>query len=249
MKNLPVIEVVTETAHMSVTDLVTAATKVHTAGDPIAGAAPVTDANMLLAANKLQTLHNGTLTNPPTVLTDDVNTQINIVVTLYKKNANYIETVANDAAIAAGDVNAGTIVVIRCGYKVKHAKKATAKGFVATSTIANQVDVSTKAVAKSALYIRQFGITATKDIPPTVFEELIISREVNISISNLKSGTIIAFREAYILPIPRRKKTASTTTATAKTATTTSTARGRKALFSYGAEHYNYSGWIYVVVK
>ena len=157
--------------------------------------------------------------------------------------------VANDAAIAAGDVSAGTVVVIRCGFKLKHSKTPSSKGFKATSTTVNQVDVTTKAVGIDAIYIREYGITLTKDVPPTTFAELLISKRTGVSITNLKSGTILAIREASILPIPH-KKTSAITTATARTASTTAATKGQKVVFSDGAtSHYNYGNWIYVVVK
>jgi hypothetical protein len=249
MENLKVIEVVTETDKMSVPELIEAATLVKTTGDAIAGGAPVTDLVLHGAANTLQTLYNGSLASPPTVLKKAVTTQFNIVKTMYNKNAGYMKGVANDAAIAAGDVGAGTVVVIRCGFKLKHDRTPTTKGFKATSTIVNQVDITTKSVGVGAIYIREYGITLTKDVPPTMFAELLISKRIGVSITNIKSGTIIAIREASILPIPR-KKASTSTSATARSASTTAATKGEKVVFSDGAtSHYNYGNWIYVVVK
>ncbi len=249
MENLKVIQVVTGTSKMSPTDLVTAALLVKTTGDPIAVAPPVTDIVIHGAANTLQNLFNGTQANPPTVLTSAVTTQFNIVATMYKKIGSYLKNVSNDAAIAAGDVSAGTVVVQRCGYKVKSAKKPSSKGFKGTSTTSNQIDISTKSAGVNAIYVRQYGVTPTKDVPPTIMAELLISKHADISITNLKSGNIIAFREAYILPIPRKKKTGLALPATARGATTTASSTGHKIVFSDAAEHYNYGNWIYVVVK
>ena len=255
MNNLKVIEVVTGTGKMSAIELVTAAELVKTAGDPIAVAPPVTDTVIHAAANTLQTLYNGTQTKPPTVLESTVQTQFNVVATMYRKNGSYLKIVANDAAIAAGDVNVGIAVVQRCGYKVKGDKAPTTKTFKGNSTVSNQVDVDTKSPGAGTIYVRQYGVTATKDVPPTGVAELLISKKGSISITNLKSGNIIAVREAYILSVPRKHKrgTRGTTgvipSASGRNATTTASSTGNKIVFSDAAEHYNFGNWIYVVVK
>lgn len=55
--------------------------------------------------------------------------QVNIFVFGYNKNAAYIQGVARDAAIAAGDVNVGINIVLKAGYRLKNAKSATESGF------------------------------------------------------------------------------------------------------------------------
>jgi len=258
-KNMPTIKVLIETTHLSPTLLIKAAKKVKTTGDSVAGAAPVTDAQMLVAINNLQTAYDGTQTKPATVLEKAVNIVFNTLATMYKKNGRYLETVSNDAAIADGDINAGTIVVIRCGYALKAEAVKAPKTFKATSTIEGEIDTTTKSAGVGATYIRQYGKTPVKHTPPIATElearELLIGHHVKQSLINLKSGDIYAFREATIVP-PHKKKTGGSTTgttttmATAKTSTPTATTGGHTDVFSEGAtSHYIWSGWIYVTVK
>jgi len=103
MKNLAIIEVVAETSNLSALELIKAATKVHTAGDAVAVAPPFTDAQIATAIGKLQTAYNGTQTSPPTVLHAAVDIVFNSLAAMYKANGGYLKTVANAAAVAAGD--------------------------------------------------------------------------------------------------------------------------------------------------
>ena len=160
-----------------------------------------------------------------------------------------MQGVANDAAIAAGDVNAGILVATRCGFKIKKEKTINPRQFKAKPGI-GCADISTKAVGKRVTYIRQYG-QAAKGTPPatTVLEELLISLEADIHVNNLKSMGCYAFREAYVLPTKRAKKpSTSTTTVIAKMATPTIATTSKKVTFTDGAEHYNFGDWIYVVI-
>jgi hypothetical protein len=258
--NMPTIKVLIETTHLNPIQLIKAAKKVHTTGDTVAGGAPVTDAVMLPAINDLQTKYDGTQTKPPTVLEKAVSIAFNKLATMYKKNGRYLETVSNDEAQTAGDINAGTIVVIRCGYALKAAKAAINKLFKATSTIEGEIDVTTKSPGVGATIIRQYGKIPVKHTPPTATElaarELLIGHHVKQSLINLKSGDIYAFREATLVP-PHKKKTGGggtttgiTTSSTERAATPTATTGGHTDVFSEGAtSHYIWSGWIYVTVK
>ncbi|HEX7415015.1 MAG TPA: hypothetical protein VF411_13305 [Bacteroidia bacterium] len=257
--NMPTIKVIIETTHLNPTDLIKAAKKVKTTGDAVAGGAPVTDAVMLAAINSLQTKYDGTQTKPPTVLEKDVNIAFNKLATMYKKNGRYLETVVNDEAIAEGDVSAGTVVVIRCGYALKAEAAKTPKTFKGDSKIEGEIDVTTKGAGQGATYIRQYGKTLVKHTPPTAAElaqrELLIGHHIKQSLINLKSGDMYAFREASIVP-PHKKKTGTTTGASILTpaatqrATSTATTGGHTDVFSEGAtSHYSWTGWIYVTVK
>src|ERR1039458_6776848 len=143
-KNMPTIHVLITTTHLNPTDLIKAAKKVKTTGDAVAGGAPVTDAQMLTAINDLQAKYDGTQTKPPTVLENAVTTSFNKLATMYKKNGRYLETVANDEAILQGDLSAGTIVVIRCGYALKAEAVKTPKTFKGDSKIEGEIDITTK---------------------------------------------------------------------------------------------------------
>ncbi|MGD0710913.1 MAG: hypothetical protein ABR968_06995 [Bacteroidales bacterium] len=248
-RNIPVIELALEISKMTPLQLASAGNIVKTAGDPLAGSPPVTDAVTHAQAGTLETTYNGTQTKPPTTTSAQVKVAFKTLATTYKKVAAYVLGVANDAAITAGDVNAGIEVATRCGFRVKKAKAPFNRHFKATPGI-GCCDITTKAVAKRAVYVRQYGPTTAKGVPPSILEELLISTEADIHISNLKSAGIYAFREAYVLPLKRPKKTSSTTVtiATAKTTTPTVATTSKKVTFNDGAEHYTFGDWIYVVI-
>lgn len=249
MKNLPKIQVLEVSIATPTGDLINDALLIKTAGDPAASASPVSDTVLHGQANTLQTMYTGFKTSPPTYTSGQVTTQKKIVVISYNKVARYLEAVANDVAIAAGDVTAGNSVVTRCGAKLKKKGIRQPKTFKASSTIAGEVDIDTKAVAPRATYIREYGTTTAKEIPPTVTEPPIITMETAAVITNLTSRTIIAIREASILPIPRKKKTTITPGIAKKSATVTPATKTHKAIFTHGTVHYTFGDWIYVVVK
>jgi hypothetical protein len=151
--------------------------------------------------------------------------------------------------VAAGDVTAGIQVVIRCGYKVKKTAVPAPRHFKVTQKGIGAVEITTKAVGKSASYIRVYGTTPTKGVPPTTIAEVLVSIEADIFVNNLKSGTIYAFREASILPTKRTTPNILTPSLAKKTATPTIATTTHKVTFGDGAEHYSWSDWVYVIVQ
>jgi hypothetical protein len=249
MKNLPKIQVIELTARASTSNVINSALLIKTTGDPLAGSPPVTDVVLHGKANSLQTIYLGSKASPPTYTSGEVTTQQNIVITAYNKIVDYIKGVANDAAIDAGDVTAGMDVVTRCGVKLRKKGVRATKSFSAVSKTPGSIDITSKAVAPRAGYIRQYGITTAKGIVPTVLSDNLYSLEVDVHIDNLESGKIYGFREASILPVSRKKKASSTITEAAKAATQTHTNKAHKVTFSDGAAHYIYSDWIYIVIQ
>jgi len=255
MKNLGKIQVLEVSAETPTETLINDALLIHTTGDAVAGGAPVTDTVLQTAANKLQTTYTGFHASPPTYTSAQVTTQKNIVVALYNQNVGYMKGVANIAAVTAGDTSAGTAVVTRCGFKLKKKGVRGNKTFSGSSTIAGEIDITTPSAGKRATYIRQYGVTATKDVPPAIPNpDFLVSQTAAASITNLKSGSIIAIREATIVPVPRKKKTGtgsstSTPPATARASTPNKSTNTQKAVFTDGAVHYIFGNWIYVTVK
>ena len=111
------------------------------------------------------------------------------------------------------------------------------------------VVITTKSVAPKAGYIRQYGPTTGKNIPPATPDEDIYSLGVSVYINNLRSGTMYGFREASILPISRATTNVTPTTEVKKIATPTVATKTHKASFTDGAEHYNWSPWTYLGVQ
>jgi hypothetical protein len=247
-KNLPKIVVTLDEKNMTTLELISAAQRVKTAGDPAAGSSPVTDTIIHGQVTTLETMYNNSKLIPPTATSSQVSQQRNIVETSYKKIGLYVQGAANDAAIAAGDVAAGEAVVRRCGFKLKKQSIKLPRNFRVIPLGAGSVEISTKAVGDRAGYIRQYGTTTAKGVPPPVVSEPVFSLEADIHIDGLKSGCIYGFREASILPVKRSKKTPSAVSATQRSATPTLTTKAHKATFSDGASHYIWSDWIYVVI-
>ncbi|MHB8259376.1 MAG: hypothetical protein ACYDCN_04655 [Bacteroidia bacterium] len=246
-KNLPVIEVVSLVVHGDSLGLIKAIRKSKTDGDPLAGGDPITDVVLNASADALQIVYNGTQTKPATTLVKDVGTQFNKTNELYKERCAFLKGVANRAAIAAGDVNAGLAVVVRCGHKAKKVKATAVKEFTVTSTIAGQIDVTTVSGGLNTTYIRQYGFPSRKDIAPTATQmaELIIGRTVKVSINGFKDGVIVAMREARLLVPHKKKPTSGTIPNTQRMATPTVVTKAHTPLFTDGVEHYSFGPWKY----
>ncbi|MHB8260071.1 MAG: hypothetical protein ACYDCN_08175 [Bacteroidia bacterium] len=240
MNNLQIIEVVTETSHMQPLDLIKAAKKNNMSSSPLLAGAPVSDAQMLVLITDLQTKYDKTQLKPPTEIKANVDKSFNKLATAYKKNGDFVKGVANDEAIAEGDVNAGLAIVSGAGYKAKKVKESVAKGFKGDSTIAGQADITTKAVPHAFAYIRQIGYGADKHTPPTDSElathTLLISPTTGVSKKGCTSGKFLWVREAYQLHVPKKKKGGGrsivTTNSTQRAATPATTSSVHTTVFS-----------------
>jgi hypothetical protein len=248
VKNLPMITVLLASKKTSTSTLIKDCNLQKTAGDPLVVAPPVNDTTMKSEAATLQTIYNESESPLPTASKLQVTTQRNICIAAYNQNAGYIQGIARAAAVAAGDVTAGIQVVIRCGYKVKKASVPAPRHFKVTPKGVGGVDIVTKAVGKRASYIREYGITPTKGVPPTTIAEILVSLEADIFVNNLKSGSIYGFREASVLPTKRTTPNVVNPSLAKKTATPTVATTSHKVTFTDGAEHYTWSDWVYVIV-
>jgi hypothetical protein len=249
VKNLPLIVVLLAKKTWSTLTLCDDAQHIHTSGNPLTNTPPVTDAALHQQATVTLNTYDAYKAVPPTATKSQVTTQKNILINMFNKVALYVQSVARDAAIAAGDVTAGITVVSGVGFKIKKAAVKATKFFRVVSKIVGTVDISTKAVALKAGYIRQYGPTTAKGVPPTTLSETVFSLESSVHINNLKSGTIYGFREAIILPVKKIPVNPGTVIATGKTVKATAIFSGHKAIFTEGvATHYVWSEWVYVVV-
>jgi hypothetical protein len=249
VKNLPLITVLMATKKTSTTALIKMCNLQKTLGDPLVVAPPVSDTTIKSQAATLETLNNESETNPPTATKLQVTTQRNICINSYNQNAAYIQGIARNAAISSGDVSVGEQVVNRCNYKYKKTKAATTRAFKVTNVGVGAVQITTKAVAVKAGYIRQYGPTTAKGVPPAVIAEDLYTLEVNVYLSNLKSGTMYAFREATILPLSRATTSSTPTTVVKKVATPIVATKSHKVSFTDGTEHYSWSNWFYLGVE
>jgi hypothetical protein len=249
IKNMPLLGVRLASKRWNTLVLADNAQQIHTNGDPLATAPPVTDAVLHTAASTLMTYYDGYKATPQTASKSQVTQQRNIVINMYNKDALYIQSVSRDAAIAAGDISNGVAVVTRCGFKIKKPSPKPPKYFKVVSNSPGSVDITSRAVAKDAGYIREYGIVSAKDLVPENTEYPVFSLEVSIHIDNLESGKIYAFREAKIVRSRRRSASSATENSVLDTATSNITIGACKAAFTHGALHYVWSDWVYVVIS
>jgi hypothetical protein len=249
LKNLSLITVLTISIKDPTLDVIHEGFMQKTTGNALLPAMPVNDTNMNTQVTALHTTYNAFKAVPPTMTEAQVSSKKLAVVTSYNQNAGYIQGVARSAANAAGDVNVGIQLVLGSGYKIKKSKEATARGFNVTNAGAGAVDITTKAVNHHAGYIRQYGATTDKGVPPATTEEMIFSLEVATHINNLKSKTVYGFREASILPVKHASDSGTLTTASEKKATPTAATKAHKSIFTSGVtSHYVWSEWVYIVI-
>ena len=192
IKNLPLIVVLLAKKTWSTLTLCDDAQHIHTSANPLTNTPPVTDAALHSQATVTMNTYDAYKAVPPTATKSQVTTQRNILINMFNKVALYVQSVARDAAIAAGDVTAGVTVVGGVGFKIKKAAHKPPKYFKVVSKSIGTADVTSKAVAKNAGYIREYGITTTRGVPPTTLANPVVTLEVDIHIKNLKSGSIYA---------------------------------------------------------
>ncbi len=249
IKNLPFIVVLLAKKTWSTLTLCDDAQHIHASSNPLTNTSPVTDAALHQQATVTLNTYDAYKAVPPTATKSQVTTQKNILINMFNKVALYVQSVARDAAIAAGDVTAGVTVVNGVGFKIKKPAVKPPKIFKVVSKIVGSVDVTTKVVNSRASYIRVYGSTPTKGVPPTTLSEPVISLETKVHIDNLKSGTIYGFREAIVLPLKRNPVNPDAVLTTGKTVKETASFKGNNAYFTEGVtSHYVWSEWIYVVV-
>jgi hypothetical protein len=222
----------------------------NTSGNPLLAGIFVSDTAMHALGTDLLTEETKFKAKPPTSTKALVNSKALLLCTAYNKNAAYIQGVARDLVISSGDINQGINLILNAGYFYKQAKSPTKSGFDVDNEGSGKVKVNTIAVAPHAGYIRQYGITATKGVPPDQCSELLFSLEVDVILAGLTSGTILAIREASILPAGSSANSGSNSTNVEKLATQTTVGKAHHPIFNHGAtSHYQWSEWLYIVVS
>jgi hypothetical protein len=249
LKNISLITVLTLSTRNSTMTIVERGNLQHTAGNAALPAMPTNDTAMAALVGPLLTTYNSFKAVPPLTTSAQVTSKKTAVVTAYNQNAGYIQGIARAEAIAAGDVNVGIQLVNASGYKLKKTKSPSTRVFKVTNAGIGAVEITSKAVATRAGYIRQYGPTTAKNVPPVVIAEDLYSLEVSIYLNNLKSGTMYGFREASILPVTRSTVNTLPISAVKKIATPTIATKSHKVSFSDGAEHYSWCPWQYLGIQ
>ncbi|MEI6853300.1 MAG: hypothetical protein WCL06_10670 [Bacteroidota bacterium] len=202
--------------------------------------------------NALQVLVTKYKATPPQATKAEVDLGVNKLVDAYDQNAGEIQAIARSKARAAGDVNAGILIVQNAGYLLKSPKSAVENTFMVQADGPGAVKVKTKSVAKRAVYIREGGKTSGKEVVPLKAELMpwFISTENDIRVENLESGAWYAFREAYIVPVSRKTNSPTPETNVEKKVTPTQVTKAHKRTFqAENDSNYNFGPWNWVVVQ
>src|SRR5437016_1742914 len=176
--NLPKIVVITDLSPLDTPDMITEAGAIKLTGDPDATAPPVADTAVHTEAANLQIIHNKRQLKPPTATAKEEQLQRDKVVAMYKKDARYVQDVANDVAEAAGDINAGIIVVQRIGVKLKKIGKVHSRHFEVIASGPGWVTLRVKSVGLKAAYIFRYGTSDKRGNPPVILGHPVINLEV-----------------------------------------------------------------------
>jgi len=189
---------------------------------------------------------------PPTSTKALVNSKNILICTAYNANAAFIQAAGRAKAIATGDINLGVNLVTTAGYYLKDPKSPTNKEFSVEPIGGGSVWIRTKAVARQAGYIRQWGPAEALNIPPTKMMETLFGIETEAVLQNLKIAGIYGMREAKILPISRKAASGTETSNVEESATPVAVTKAHKRIFGMadGIENsnYEYGDWIYFVV-
>jgi hypothetical protein len=248
MKNMPLLVVLGMRSNIKTLKLINLCNLQKTSTETFAADMPVDDSDMHAQASVVDNTNINYGSVPPTAMHEEVILERNKAIAMYNKNASFIQGLARDAATNAGDISVGIDLAQRCGFRIKNVGIKPPRHFKANPGV-ECVDISTKSMGDRAGYIRQYGKTPAKGVPPTVFEDPVFSLEADIHIKNLASGSIYGFREAIILPVGRSsKKPPYADNENTKRASISAATSTHKAVYVNGAEHYIWSDWIYVVV-
>ncbi len=246
MKNLPIIVVSLEVKDMDVPTLITTAKGVKTTGDPDVVNPPVTDVEITAQAEDLSKCHAKRQTDQSESLTREENELASKVRRSYSRVGRYVEDIANEVAIEAGDVNVGEAVVLRCGFKLKKKPDLHPRGFEVVKQGKGFTHLRVKAVGKKAGYAWRYGITNEAGQVPEQMLPILFTLECEVIVNGQKSGAMYAFQFASILPVSHTNKTKAALTANTKDSTLTTATKTKKATFTAGADPLSWSDFIYV---
>ncbi|MBI3502317.1 MAG: hypothetical protein HY063_11035 [Bacteroidetes bacterium] len=222
---------------------------VHFTGDPDATAPPVSDGTLQAKATSLLTDYGTWLKTKDPALEKQIKRKRNDLILQLDKDADYLQGVARDVAVAAGDVTAGEAVVIRIGFTLKKRTGGKKPDFGVIASGPNFVQLHSKKAKKgNEGHMWRYGITTAKGTPPP--QPGLITHftlETDVILHDLPSNTVIGIQHTSVLPVSHTKKTSAKTS---KTATATPLSKAKHPLFSHtNPDPYNWTDFIYVVIQ
>jgi len=198
--NLPKIVVAANVDEMTTLELCDAANAVKFTGDADCTAPPRTDVLLKGDATALFNLHSSREIAKDKSITQTEKEMVAKLKRWYAKCARYVQEVANDVAIAHGDIAAGHAVVFRTGFKLKSIAVMPPRQFEVIDSGPGWVKLRCKSIAKKAGYIWRYGVAPQRNVRPEEFSKDKTTLECIVTISNLKSGRIYGFAVAGVLP-------------------------------------------------
>ncbi|MBI3500168.1 MAG: hypothetical protein HY063_00075 [Bacteroidetes bacterium] len=214
-------------------------------------APPVSDGTLQAKATSLLTDYGTWLKTKDPALEKQIKRKRNDLILQLDKDADYLQGVARDVAVAAGDVTAGEAVVIRIGFTLKKKSPSHPRDFEFLKAEKGSFHVRVKSASKGrSTYVYEYGITTDEDVMPAKWEKPVSLPVTELIVSGLKAGTIIGVRYTVVLPPSHTKKTAAKMSATTdKNATILTTNKAKKVTVTHGTELYNFSEILYIAIQ
>lgn len=173
--------------------------------DPLATSPAVNDATIYADADAMLATHNNRQTHPSKDQTSNENLERQTLLLALDKNAAYLEGVANDAALAAGNAEAGKAVITRIGFFVA-GKRGGKKHFGIVKTGPGWAEAREPKTVKGVEgHMWRYGTTTAKNVAPTVTKDR-FTFEADVFFNNIASGSVFAYSHAPVLPVPKKKK-------------------------------------------
>ncbi len=219
----------------------------HTAGDPVVINPPVSDVDSKIQAGDIITISGKRVTDRSTNLTKEERVLVNKGKRTLKKNGLYIQGIANDVAVAAGDINAGIAVVERCGFKVKGKPSVHPRGFEIVAFGPGWIHIRVKSAGRDGSYIWKIGITDEKGVIPEKFISEFYTRECEIIITGLQPKVIYAVVEATVMPVPKKNTKTKAPNLETQDGSLQQSAGISKPSYAIGSDPYNWSDPIFQV--
>jgi hypothetical protein len=251
-KNLPKIKVSRKYKKFNDTALFSFATGTKFTGSTLAPAPPYADSVIYGYANAMQTTHSGRQINAAKLATTTEKSERNILLAALDENANYAESMANKAAVAAGDVNTGYTLISALGFQV--AGKSSAKriiGFV-NAGIGWAHAHEAKTVKGYEGHIWEGGPTSVKGVPSTNVKYW-FTLESDIIFSDIPSGTVFAYRHASVIPFGHKTSATGSSIISnlvvTKLATLLTVSKGKHPVVDItNVNIYTFGEWRYIII-
>jgi hypothetical protein len=249
MEKIAKIVVSVETDKMDVPTLITTAKGIKTTGDADVVDPPFTDAQLQTQAGDLADTHSKRQTNQSKSLTRQEEEQAETLKTSVSWVGRYVQQIANKVAKDTGSVPMGEAVVERCGFKLKKKAEKAPRGFEVVDSGPGWTRLRAKSVGKRGGYLWRFGKTTQKGVMPSGPLTTFFTLECDVIIYGEESGAIMGYQMASILPIGQKNTSGSSVSGSTEDSSMVLSAKAKKAAITIGIDPYNWTDFIYEIVK